>query len=273
MRSASLSPRQPEHPLGDDVALDLVRAGVDRAGEGELEALHPGAVDLGVRAEEAEGDLVHSHVHLRPEDLVQARLGADRLSVGEPRRGLEGVEAVALGVDPRLGDLVAKDWVAFAFAEETHEALGGVKKATGASQRETALGARRRHRDLPSLVPPAEDVAIGDEDVVEEDLGEAGIAVESRDRADGDAGGAEGDEEVGEAAVTLALRIGPEEAEDPVAERAARAPGLLPREFPYAPWRSPRLAFGADVPSGLGTLSPAREARQIAPRVRLGPPL
>ena len=36
-------------PLGDDGALDLVRAGVDRPCQGEQEAAAPGVVDLGER--------------------------------------------------------------------------------------------------------------------------------------------------------------------------------------------------------------------------------
>ena len=80
-------PRQAEHALGDHVALDLVRARVDRARERELVALHPGRVvaveQLGVRAEQVERELVQSHVELRPEHLHHARL---RARCARPRR-------------------------------------------------------------------------------------------------------------------------------------------------------------------------------------------
>src|SRR6478736_4716217 len=57
-RMSSLLPRQAEHALGRDVALDLVGARVDRAGEGELPALAPGPVELGLGTEDVEGGLV-----------------------------------------------------------------------------------------------------------------------------------------------------------------------------------------------------------------------
>ena len=108
------------------------------------------------------------------------------------------------------------------------------------------------------VVHRAEHVAVGDEDVVEEDLGEAVVAVEPGHRAHGDAGGAERDEEVGHALVALGGGIGAEEAEEVVAERAAGAPRLLPAEPPSAARssRTARLlmparslpAFGSDQP-------------------------
>ena len=66
-------PRQAEQALGDDVALDLVGPGVDRAGQREEEAAAPRAVELGRRAEQVQRGLVQPDVELRPEQLVQAR--------------------------------------------------------------------------------------------------------------------------------------------------------------------------------------------------------
>ena len=133
------------------------------------------------------------------------------------------------------------------------------EKAPRASQAETALRARSGHRHIPPLVHFAEDVAIGNEDVIEEHLGETRVAVESRDRAHADARRAERNEEVRHPAMTLAVRIRSKETEHPVAERAARAPRLLAGEAPPAAHIVAHAAAG--------------EARQIAPRVRLRPPL
>src|SRR5438552_937884 len=63
---------EPQDALGHDVALDLVGAGVDRTGQGELEALVPRPFELGLGTKEPEGRLVHTHVELGPEELGQA---------------------------------------------------------------------------------------------------------------------------------------------------------------------------------------------------------
>ena len=53
-----------------------------------------------------------------------------------------------------------------------------------------------RHGDGPPLPSSPSTSAVGHEYVVEEDLGEAVVAVEPRDGTHGDALGVEGDEEV-----------------------------------------------------------------------------
>ena len=52
VKSTSAAPRQTEQPLGDDVALDLVGAGVDRARQREDEAVEP-RVDIAARRRDA----------------------------------------------------------------------------------------------------------------------------------------------------------------------------------------------------------------------------
>ena len=80
--------------------------------------------------------------------------------------------------------------------------------------------------------PPRRAPGLGDLDVVEEDLGEAGLPVDLGDGAHGHAGRVHGDEEVGQPAVALGLGVGPEDAEAPLGERAPAGPGLLPVEHP-----------------------------------------
>ena len=73
----------------------------------------------------------------------------------------------------------------------------------------------------PSLTPPSTCV-VGHEHVVEEDLGEALVAVEAADAAHGDALGVERHEEVGQAAVALGVGIGAEQAEQLQLQNAPR---------------------------------------------------
>src|SRR3954453_16585111 len=104
--AASLGPRplrprartscapQSQHPLGGDVALDLVRARVDGSGEGELVALLPGRIEIEIGANEIEGDLVQLDVELTPPDLVDAGLCARLRTIDEPRDRFEGEQLV-----------------------------------------------------------------------------------------------------------------------------------------------------------------------------------
>ena len=72
----------------------------------------------------------------------------------------------------------------------------------------------------------------GTNDVVEEHLGEALVAVEPAEAAHRDALGVEGHQEVGEPAVALGLGVGAEQSEQVGAERAPGGPGLLAGQSP-----------------------------------------
>src|SRR5262249_43391529 len=80
-RSPSARPREPEHALGDDVAEDLARAGLDRvSARAELLVL-PGPLgvaaavgQLRARAEDLEGQLRQPLVRLRPHELRRRAL-------------------------------------------------------------------------------------------------------------------------------------------------------------------------------------------------------
>ena len=95
------------------------------------------------------------------------------------------------------------------------------QEAGGAAQADAALEAGRAHGDGPTPPLLAERVGHGYARLVEEDLGEAGLAVELRDGTHGDALGVEGNEDEREAAMALGFRVGAEDAEHPVRERAA----------------------------------------------------
>src|ERR671918_750568 len=96
-----LHPREAEHPLGGDVALDLVGAGVDRSRQRELPALQPGSLDLGAGPEQVEGELVQLDVQLRPPELVDRAVGAHARAARQPGHRVEREQPVGLGtVEP-----------------------------------------------------------------------------------------------------------------------------------------------------------------------------
>ncbi len=194
-----------------------------------------------------------------------------------------GVEPVGLGLHVGLGHRVGGCGRAAARRVELHEAVGCLGVAGGAAQRESALGAGGGHGDRPARTHLAQHLVLGDLDVVEEDLGETGLAVDLGDGTHGDAGRVHGDQEIGQPAMALGVGVGAEDAEAPVGEGAPAGPGLLPVEDPAAVVR--RVACGAradagEVAAGVG-LGPAlapdlvagRHRREIAGLLGLGPVL
>src|SRR5919109_1474474 len=112
-RRGSPSPGEPEDALRDDVALDLRAAGVDGLRLGPHPAVLPPAVldrpgrprrERAGHALQGDGRLLHALVHLAPEQLREARLGAGDLP------GLQAAELPQLvapehvGLDPGLCD-------------------------------------------------------------------------------------------------------------------------------------------------------------------------
>ncbi len=112
-------------------------------------------------------------------------------------------------------------------------------KRPGERKREAALGRRGGHGDGPALADltqhrSAREGVVGEEGLLEEDLGEPLVAVESTEPAHRDAGQVERDEQVGESSVAGAVGLGAEETEQVGAEGAASGPGLLAVEDPSA---------------------------------------
>ena len=127
-------------------------------------------------------------VELGPEDLVDRPGRAHLAAVGEPGDRAPGVEPVGLGADPGVDDPVAQlGRVAPRSTPQLDQPVGGGAEPAGGAQRQAALVAGGAHRDPPAVAGRAEHVGVGHEDVVEEDLGEAGLAVELGDRPHGDA--------------------------------------------------------------------------------------
>src|SRR5262245_10558268 len=109
--------RQAEHALGDDVALHLGRSRVDgaRAGPQEL----PGPVDVGpgararaqelpARTQQVECGLAEALVELAPEDLLEGRLRAGGLALGEGGEHADAVGAHHLVLDDETRQLLPR---------------------------------------------------------------------------------------------------------------------------------------------------------------------
>src|SRR5207248_6326750 len=107
--------REAEHALGDDVALDLRRAGVDRLGLRPHPAVLPAPVldregrlrrEGAVHALDSNRRLLHSLVHLAPVQLGHARLWAGRVTVLRAREVAQADEPEDVRLDLSLRDLL-----------------------------------------------------------------------------------------------------------------------------------------------------------------------
>src|ERR1700716_3181697 len=115
--SSSWLAREPEHPLADDVALDLARARVDRL----RAAHHEGAVQLVERVlaprlppddetigtEHVHRDLAEMAVPGAPVELADARLGTEDARLHELGEHPQAVVLHDLDADVRVGELLA----------------------------------------------------------------------------------------------------------------------------------------------------------------------
>src|SRR5262249_12643532 len=106
-------PRQTEHALGKDVALDPRRPREDRRGAVvEPRPREPSTADRvtprhpaePARPEKAHRRLVHAVAHLAPEELDEARLRPERLAALDARQPAPVVEPADLDVDEVPGD-------------------------------------------------------------------------------------------------------------------------------------------------------------------------
>ena len=189
-----LLPRAGRDALGDDVALDLVRAGVDRPGQRELPALRPRPVELGVG---------------RRAGRARSRAGRRRARTRRSSRGSTPAPAGRPSTVPVTVWSVCSRYASARIHARTTRSrstrvagrrpVRGRRAASAAARNrpgERSVSPRSddggRHRDRPALAHLAEhdatgDGVVGDEGVVEEHLGEALVAVEPAEAAHGDA--------------------------------------------------------------------------------------
>ena len=139
--------------------------------------------------------------------------------------------------------------------------------------------AGRAHRDPPAVTRRANDVRVRHEHVVEEDLGEPGLAAELPDRADRHPGIAQAEQQVREAPMPVAAGPGPG-AGARVAACARAGVGVSAGAGAEQPERAvgegrpraPRLG-AREQPTSVGRDRAGPDGGQVAARLRFGPGL
>src|SRR5262245_36521180 len=237
--------RKPEHPLGDDVAQDLVGAARDAHARRREVGVLPQRL---LRREVGVDHRAHGALQLHREGgHLLAQRGAHRLSdraLGARGRAAADrrERAVARVLEALRADVEVRQLLAHRAvldrgtpleagrpreAEEVAHPPGTAAGADG-----DALVHERGQRHAPAVADAPEPVLLRDADVVQEDLVEARGAVDLADRAHLDPGRVHVDDEVGEARVLRGVGIGAGHDHPEVAEVGERAPDLLSGEHP-----------------------------------------
>src|SRR6266516_4182653 len=259
------SPRQPQDPLADDVALDVLRPAADRLrepGQVELRPARGGRLDGG-RALDVHGEEVDALHELREEEADHRRLRAgDARACRQAHAPVgHGAERVHLGAraGEAPGDLVVVDGAAPAAwtgrgARERDQLVDPARQAHLLGEKgRAALEAERRHRHAPAVVQLTHHVAERDLHVVVEDLAEVALAGEGGDGANLDAGRVHRADDPRDAAVARRLGVGAHEELLELRHVREAGPYLLPADD-----QEVALDSGARL-----------EARQVGARVRL----
>ena len=170
--------RQAEHALGDDVALDLVGAGIDRAGQGEQVVVEPAAVLgrgrllLRSAARAGRAGAARSRAGRCRARTRRSCSGWTRHRAARPRARGRPCRTCTAGTPRRR----SRPWPPRRAARSTappsrpghrptsRSAVG--EEPSRAAQGQPSLRAGRRHRDPPALAGLAEHVLVGHEDVV-----------------------------------------------------------------------------------------------------------
>src|SRR5215218_54810 len=235
-----------EDAIGDDVALDLLRAAVDGRGARVQVGLAPevvlvGRLGLGVlerRRQDLERGCRQPLLGLGHEQLDARAVGTDSSAGHELADGSVRMVPQDLDADQcpgegglRPGIVDQGPAVDPALGRHAHGTVQpGAKLDLPRQRGGAALVTERVHRDLPAVAELAEEVRLGNDDVVEEQLAELGVAGDLRHRPQLDARRAHVDEQHRDLAV---LRLGVVRARQhaaPAGELPPRDPGLLPAD-------------------------------------------
>src|SRR5215469_12963599 len=206
--------RQAEHALGDDVALHLGRSRVDGARARPEKLARPVDVGPRVRAraqelaagtEQVDRRLAEALVELAPEDLLERRLRAGRLALGERREHAHAVRPHDLVLDDEPRHLLARAPGETAAlleraCQEAQVAREALRVGEGAG---SALVRQHRHGDPPALADLADEVLLRHPSVLEEDFTELALAGDLPQRPHGHAGRVELAEDERDAAVAV----------------------------------------------------------------------
>src|SRR5437764_3653467 len=264
-------PGETEHPLAEDVLVDLGRTPFDGvrpaaehpshlAGERGPVVARQRREGLTVQAEQLAGQELDALVELTLMDLADGALGARR-TAGPPVGAHPLVGPVA---DPLLavevGDPLTDDGIGCATrpCPELHhvvdaEAADAIDAAGARPRDHLPLTRQRGAGDPPTFARPADAVVVGHASPVEEDLVEVDLAAEMAEGPDGHARLVHVEQEVRDALALRGERVGACEEHGPVGAVRPRGPDLLARDRPL-------VAIG---------LRPGGERRQVRPRARL----
>src|SRR5437773_3544923 len=269
--------RQPEAPLGDDVALDVGGAARDQHAErphvGGAEHAHRGRVRLTGREQRAVADHVQGEVR---DVVAQGGRGELHHQCREPRllaaraQGEEAVALVLVGDEARLElhqpaphhGILDGGPAAHLDCPRQHDEA--VERPAGemlaADQRALVLERRAAHH--PALAPFPDQALRRHAHVVEEHLVEVGVPGHLAERPHLDAGRLHVDQEVADAVVLGLVRLGAGQGEPPVGLARARGPDLLAVDDPRV-----ALEHGARAERGQ-VAARARLAVALAPAER-----
>src|SRR5215467_580900 len=244
MWPCSPSAWEAEHALGNDVALDLRRAGVDRLGLGPHPAVLPAPVfdrelrfgrESAVHALDADRRLLQALVHLAPVELGQTGLWSWRVAVLGAGQVAQADEPEDMGFDPGLRDALAHRGVCpgAAVAGQGGELGDRPLEPRGLGQ-PAALEAEDRHRHPPAVSWLTDQVSVLDLGAGEKDLAELAAAGHLLDPPDLDARLMHVDEEEADSLVRFGVGIGAREQKALVGVVRSARPGLLAVEHPFA---------------------------------------
>ena len=145
-------------------------------------------------------------------------------------------------------------------------------------RRRAPLVAERVHGDLPAVAALPQQVLLGHDDVVEEQLRELGVTGDLRHRAHLEPGRSHVDDQHRDAAVLGRLRVGAREHTAPARVLAPRHPGLLAAHDEVVVVLDGARAQRREVGPGLGlgeALAPellgGQDRRDVAPPLLVGP--
>src|ERR1700674_1790432 len=255
MRPPVAAPGESQNSFGEDVALDLGRPRVDRLRLRPHPAELPASVLDRVRRVGRQGPIwtLNTHrrlldalVHLAPVKLGHARFWSRSISVLCTREAAQPYETEDMSLDLGLRNLLPNRGVGTgaAIAREARQLLHRSLES-GRLGEATPFAPEHGHRNLPTRARLADQVAVLDHRVSQEDLAELTAPGHLADRPDLDSRLVQVDEEERDPLVSLGLAISARQQEALVGIVRAARPSLLSVEDPV-----PIASLGARAQPG-----------------------
>ena len=230
--------RETEDPLPDLVALDLRRPAGDRhrpVPQDETTGDRPGAVEERRVATDQRGRDRRRLVPLLGEHQlrdVALRTGAAALHRADDRAHVEHLHGVVDGEVRAHAGSAPAEALGVGVEQLDQRGVGQRGSAAGAATDADALVAERGPGDGPPVVHRPDDVVVGDEDVVEEDLVELRTTCRHLQRPDLDARGVHVDDHRRDALVLGHVRVGADRRQPERGHVGPARPHLLPVDQP-----------------------------------------